>query len=145
MILRAVVSLKGSDECSLYLAETTDAMGALTMRGFSAIQRPAGSLVGYPDAVHTFIDVPIHNSLIHEDSPDFWWLFDHLVCDANDVGGVHEGVDVKSAALGLGSLTRGSPEQKNVFLFQSHFDSANLHRSHDHMLSRCCAGVHPRH
>lgn len=131
MILRTVVSLKGSDECTLYLAETTDDQGALTMGVFSAIQRPAGSLVGFPDAVLPLIDVPIHNSPTHEDSPDFWWLFDHLVWDANDVGGVHEGVDVKSAALGLGSLTRGSPQQKNVFLLQSHFDSANLHRSND--------------
>ena len=57
--------------------------------------------------------------------------FDHLVLDANNVGGVHEGVDAKCAALGLGSLTRVLPQQRNVFLLQSHYDAANLHCSQD--------------
>lgn len=131
LILRAAVGLEGGDDCGLFLAETIDEHGALTMGVFSAVERPAGSLVGYPDAVLPLIDVPIHNSPTHEDSPDFWWLFDHLVWDANDVGGVHEGVDVKSAVLGLGSLTRGSPQERNVFLLQSHFDAANLDRAQD--------------
>ena len=131
LLLGSAVLVEGNDECSLYLAETVDDQGALTMGVFSSIERPAGSLVGYPDVVLPLVDVPIHNSPTHEDIPEFWWLFDDFVWDANEVGGLQEGVDVKSVALGLGSLTRGSPQQRNVFLLQSHYDMANLHRAND--------------
>lgn len=131
LLVRAAVLVEGNDECGLYLAETVDDQGVLTMGVFSSIERPAGSLVGYPDVVLPLVDIPIHNSPTHEDIAEFWWLFDDFVWDANEVGGMQEGADVKSVALGLGSLTRGSPQQRNVFLLQSHYDMANLHRAND--------------
>ena len=131
LLIGATLAAEGNDECSLFLAESVDKEGVLTMGVFSSIERPAGSLVGYPDVVLPLVDIPIHNSPTHEDSPEFWWLFNDLVWDANDVGGSSEGADVKSASLGLGSLTRGSPSQQNVFLLQSHYDTAHLRREND--------------
>lgn len=122
---------QATDECGLYLAETVDTQGARTMGVFSSISRPAGSLVGYPDVVLPLVDIPIHNSPTHEDDPAFWWVWNDLVWDASDAGGMSEGADVKSASLGLGSLTRGNPQQTNVFLLQSRYDDSGLHRATD--------------
>jgi SET domain len=142
----SILGVNGNDEeCGLYLAETWNDEGARTMGVFTAIERPAGSLVGYPDVVLPLVDVSIHNNSPNqeeeEEEPEgneddlmneFSWLFDHFVWDSHDVGGSQEGADVKSVVLGLGSLTQGSKKQhSNVFLLQSHYDSGNLHRSRD--------------
>lgn len=117
--------------CSLYLAETVDDNGALTMGVFTSKPLTAGQPVGFPDLVVPLIDIPLHNSPTHEDEQDFWWVWDDLVWDPTDVGGTYEGIDVKSAALGLGSLTRGNTEKANVIMFQSHFDNSGFDRTQD--------------
>lgn len=117
--------------CSLYLVETLDDHGRFTMGVFTAKELSPGTLVGLPDVVVPLVDVPMHNSPTHEDQDELWSSFKDFVWDSVDVGGSHEGVDVKSAALGLGSLTRGNYERSNALLIQSHFDNSGLHRSRD--------------
>lgn len=123
--------VKGEDTCSLYLAETVDDHGRFTMGVFTGRELPPGSLVGIPDIVVPLVDIPMHNSPTHEDNEELWSLWNDFVWESLDVGGVSEGVDVKSAALGLGSLTRGNSKLANAMLLQSHFDNTGLHRSRD--------------
>lgn len=122
---------KEAETCTLYLAETIDDHGRFTMGVFTAKDLPPGSPVGMPDVVVPLVDMPMHNSPTHEDQEELWSSWKDFVWDAVDVGGSHEGIDVKSAALGLGSLTRGISELANVMLIQSHFDNSGLHRSRD--------------
>lgn len=123
---------ENSNGCTLYLAETVDDRGALTMGVFTTERVPMGSLVGYPDVTIPLVDIPLHNSPVHdEDAKEFWWVWNDLVWDPLDVGGGHEGADVKSAAMGMGSLTRGNPQNPNAMLIQSQYDDADLHRSTD--------------
>ena len=117
--------------CSLYLAETVDDRGAPTMGVFTSKPLPVGQLIGFPDIVIPLIDIPLHNSPTHENEQEFWWLWNDLVWDPADVGGAHEGMDVKSAAVGLGSLTRGDPKKANAIMLQSQFDNSGFDRTRD--------------
>ena len=119
------------ETCSLFLAEIVDHRGALTMGVFTSKPLIAGQPVGFPDIVIPLVDIPLHNSPTHEDEQDFWWVWNDLVWDPTDVGGTYEGMDVKSAAIGLGSLTRGNPEKANVVMSQSQYDSSGLDRTKD--------------
>ena len=117
--------------CSLYLAEMLDDHGRFTMGIFTSHNLLPGSLMGLPNVVVPLVDIPMHNSPTHENDEELWSVWNDFVWDSLDVGGVHEGVDVKSAALGLGSLTHGNSKLANAMLIQSHFDNSGLHQSCD--------------
>lgn len=127
------IDVKNSAEskCSLYLAETVDDAGRLTMGVFTTAYIPAGTVVGQPDLSIPLIDIPIHNSPSHEDDEEFWWMWNDLVWNSLDVGGATEAVDVKSAVPGLASLIRGNTELYNVEPLTSVHNSAGLHRGRD--------------
>ena len=122
--------------CSLYLAETVDDRGGLTMGVFTSHGIPKGSLIGptTTDTVVPLVDIPLHNSPVHQSAAqEYWWIWKDFVWNALDVGGIDEGSDVKSASLGMGSMVRGSPTDdpslSNAVLMRSDCDDANLHRS----------------
>jgi hypothetical protein len=124
-ILARISTVQAEGSCSLFLAETLDEQGRRTLGVFSAARIPAGDLVGFPDVVIPLVDLPVKNT----DNLSKQW--DGLVWNPVDAGGLNEGLDVKAAALGLGSLVRGNFERPNVILLQSESDSADLDRSKD--------------
>mmetsp|Transcript_30821 Transcript_30821/g.47232 ORF Transcript_30821/g.47232 Transcript_30821/m.47232 type:complete len:605 (+) Transcript_30821:151-1965(+) len=130
--LASILSVTVADECSIYLAETLSDDGQVTMGVFSSIDLPKGSMVGFPDAVVPLVDVSSHNSNneAFEDT-SFLSLYGDIAWDMVDVGGLGEGQDVYSVAMGLGSLVRGDSHKWNVMPAMSEHDTAGLHRSRD--------------
>jgi hypothetical protein len=123
--LSRIITVQAQGGCSLFLAETLDEEGRRTLGVFSAARIPAGELVGFPDVVVPLVDLPVQNT------DDLWKQWESLVWNPLDAGGLNEGMDVKAAALGLGSLIRGNLVRPNVLLLQSDFDSTDLDRSKD--------------
>ena len=124
-VSRIIIVQAQQGSCSLFLAETLDEEGRRTLGVFSGDRIPAGELVGFPDVVIPLVDLPVKNS------DKLWKQWESLVWNPLDAGGLHEGMDVKSAALGLGSMVRGNLERPNVLLLRSAYDSTDLDRSKD--------------
>lgn len=72
----------GEEMCSLYLAETVDDHGRLTMGVFARQDLSPGSLVRLPDVVVPLVDIPMHTSPTHEENEELWLVWNDLVWDS---------------------------------------------------------------